>query len=340
MRPAFRPRLVNDVFGDPGLFVPFHFERRALLFDLGDLAPLTPRELLSVSHVFVSHTHVDHFIGFDFLLRILLGRRRRLYLYGPEGFLDRVEAKLGGYTWNLVEEYENELRLEAVEVRPDTLLTRAYSSRQRFAAAGPCVEAPFGGLLLEEPRLRVEAAVLDHRIPCLGFALKERFHVNMDKAALTGLGLPAGPWIDEFKAALYEGRDPESVFEVTWSDEQGGGSSRRFELGALTRSVARVSPGKRVAYVTDAGGGRRNMDRIAALVSGADHLFIEAAFLSEDRALAMEKRHLTARQAGAVAGRAGVKAFSLFHHSPRYLGREEEFRREALEAYERARSLD
>ena len=33
MRRLFEPRLVNDAFGDPGLYVDFHDERRALLFD-------------------------------------------------------------------------------------------------------------------------------------------------------------------------------------------------------------------------------------------------------------------------------------------------------------------
>ena len=60
MRPSFTPRLINDPFSDPGLFVPFLFEKRALMFDLGDLHALSPRDLLKVTHVFVTHSHMDH----------------------------------------------------------------------------------------------------------------------------------------------------------------------------------------------------------------------------------------------------------------------------------------
>ena len=100
MRPTFSLQLVNPPFGDPGLLVDFLFEKRALLFDLGDIRALPPRKLLRISHVFVSHTHMDHFFGFDWLLRISLGRPNAIELFGPPGILAQVEAKLSAYTWN------------------------------------------------------------------------------------------------------------------------------------------------------------------------------------------------------------------------------------------------
>jgi len=109
-RPILHSRLVNPPFGDPGVYVGFMFEKRGLLFDLGDLQPLSDRKLLRVRQVFVSHTHMDHFTGFDRLVRIFLGREKTLHLFGPTGFIDRVSHKLAAYTWNLVASYPTAYR--------------------------------------------------------------------------------------------------------------------------------------------------------------------------------------------------------------------------------------
>ena len=114
MGPSFLPRLVNGPFDDPALYIPFRHEKRALLFDLGDIASLSSRDILKITHIFVTHTHMDHFSGFERVLRLFLGRDKDLFLYGPQGFIDNVAGKLAGYCWNLVENYENRFTLHGL----------------------------------------------------------------------------------------------------------------------------------------------------------------------------------------------------------------------------------
>jgi ribonuclease Z len=63
----------------------------------------------------------------------------------------------------------------------------------------------------------------------------------------------------------------------------------------------------------------RLCDAVFALAEGVDLLVIESTFLEEDAALADRYGHLTARQAGAVAARCGVRRLVLTHFSQRYL---------------------
>jgi ribonuclease Z len=112
MAPRFLPRPVNGPFEDPALYTPLRHEKRALLFDLGDIGALSPRDILKLTHIFVTHTHMDHFCGFDRVLRLLLGRNKNLRLYGPQGFLANVTGKLAGYCWNLVGNYDSRFVLQ------------------------------------------------------------------------------------------------------------------------------------------------------------------------------------------------------------------------------------
>lgn len=315
MRPSFAPRLVSESpFGDPALFVPFALERRALLFDAGDTGPLSSRDLLKITHVFVSHAHMDHFMGFDGLLLLCLGREKSLHVFGPSGFMRNVEGKLSGYTWNLARRFTNDFSITATDVTEQGLARRTFRLRDAFAP-GPVEELGNPeGLLLAEPSFWVSAAVLDHGTPCLGFALRERFHVNILTSGLSRLGLAPGPWLSDFKKALFRRDASESMIRAL----DGSGEAYDFQLGFLAENIAAISPGQSFAYVTDAVFSPENEKKITALANGVDHLYIEAAFLDDDSGVAAEKFHLTAGQAGRMARNAGVKRLSVFHFSPRY----------------------
>ncbi len=333
MRPSFLPRLVNGPFDDPGLFIPFLLEKRAIIFDLGDIYSLSAKDILKISHIFITHTHMDHFVGFDRLLRLFLGREQILYMYGPEGFLKNVEGKLAGYSWNLVKHYSNLFALNVTEVHPDHMITRDYICQNGFIPASDDIKQPFNGLVHKEPALSVSAAILDHRIPCLGFTIKERFHVNIIKDRVTGLGLGIGPWLNEFKQALFNNKDPDSEFEIVYGRKIS--SKKRFILGDLTNRIALITPGQKVSYIADVVYSKSNVQKIVELAKNSDHLFIEAAFLEKDRDIAERKCHLTALQAGSIAGKAVVKQFTPFHFSPRYKGLEHLLEKEAMDAYNR-----
>jgi ribonuclease Z len=319
-------RLVNQPFGDPGLFVDFRFGRRALLFDLGELQGLSPRELLRVSHVFISHTHMDHFVGFDRLLRVSLYRPVPIRLVGPPGFIAAVDAKLRAYSWNLLDERSADFALHVAEVT-DCGFVAATLFRAREGFRARPVPAPdlAPGTVLEEEEFRVETAVLDHGIPCLAFAFQEQLRVNVLKEGLAQLGLAPGPWLNDAKRAMRQGAS--SATPIT------AGPDRIITLGELAQRALRTGPGQRLAYVVDTGFDPPNLERILALAANADQLFIEAGFLDADRALAAAKRHLTARQAGEIARLAGAARVTPLHFSTRYEHCPEALRQELEAAF-------
>src|SRR5215217_2969029 len=143
MNPSFSSYLINDVFGDPGVYVDIRWSKRALLFDLGHNDALGPTRLLRATDIFISHTHMDHFIGFDRVLRIALGRGKTLRLYGPPGLIGNVAGKLRGYTWNLVDGYP--LTIEAHEFRGPESRTAVFRASDGFqvhdTVSRPCLGA-------------------------------------------------------------------------------------------------------------------------------------------------------------------------------------------------------
>jgi ribonuclease Z len=331
MGSRFLPRLVNGPFGDPALYVPFRHQNRALLFDLGDISALAARDILKISHIFVTHTHMDHFIGFDHVLRLLLGRDKDLHIIGPQGFLSNLSGKLAGYCWNLVGNYRNRFALHATELHPDRALVGCFPCHTGFVAETKTREIPFDGTVLNESGLTVRAVHLDHGTPVLAFALEERFHINIIKDALHGIGLQPGPWLTRFKSMLYDNADPKTMVDIPTARD--GRQMLPIPLGKLQTAIARIRPGQRLAYIADAAGTPENMERMVSLAKGVDILFVEAAFSHLHHGIALQKQHLTARQAGELARFCGVRQYHLFHYSPRYMDCPETLEQEAQAAF-------
>ncbi len=218
------------------------------LFDCGDLSALATGHLLRVGLLCVSHAHMDPWSDVDRLLRPLIGREKLLRMVGPPGFAERLHHRLASYTWNLVDRIPAELRIEATEVHPDALRRTRFRLQAGFAPedAG---SAPSGDIVLELGALRLRAALLDHGTPSLGFALEEAMHLNVWRTRLQERGLPTGPWLASLKDAVARNLPDDHPIPVFARASEAAGAPAQ-PLGAL-RDLVGVTPGQRIAYLTD-----------------------------------------------------------------------------------------
>ena len=305
MKPTFHASLVNGPFEDPCVYVRVSREKRALLFDLGYAGGLEIGHLMKVTDAFVTHTHIDHFIGFDFILRSILRRNIPLRIFGPEGIISCVEGKLRGYTWNLIKDYP--LKIEVREIRNGSMAHASFYAENSFRRLDN-PEREFRGTVLKDPFFEVKGLELSHDIPVMAYSMEEEFHININKEALGEMGLPVGPWLSGLKRAIREGAPEATPFQV---------SGRNLVLGELMQAVT-ITRGQKISYVTDISPTDENVEKIIPFVNGSDLLFCEAYFLGEDADRARERHHLTAPLAGRIAREARAGTLELIHFSPKY----------------------
>src|SRR5208283_5338402 len=209
------------------------------------------------TEVFVSHTHIDHFIGFDMLLRVVLRREDPLKIFGPANIISCVEGKLKGYTWNLIRDYP--LEIEVFEVKGLRLSHASFHALRSFQRVDNA-DREFNGSLITEPLLTIKGVELSHQIPVMAYALEEQFHINIDKAVLEKRGLPVGPWLSAFKQAIRAGCPGSTLLEV---------SGHKYSMAELM-DIARLTRGQKISYVTDIAPTDDNMEKVVKFVGGSD----------------------------------------------------------------------
>lgn len=161
------------------------------------------------------------------------------------------------------------------------------------------------GEVLRDDDMVIRAFHTDHGVRSLGYAMVEDDRPGaFDVDAARALGVPDGP-----------------AFGVL----QRGGEVA-LDSGEVVRP-GQVMGEARDGRVVVFSGDTRPCAGTEEAARGADLLIHEATFCDEDAARALETRHSTAREAGALAARAGVRMLALTHVSTRVQPRE--VRREA-----------
>ncbi|MCP4134095.1 MAG: peptidase, partial [bacterium] len=178
--------------------------------ECGQAGNLTMKECQNVNAIFISHTHIDHFINFDEMIRHQLGIERTVVICGPKEISLQVQSKLKGYTWNLINEgsvsYEvreiiDESTIEVYSIEPplwDLVHVNTIKENQIFA----------------NNKFMVNFTILDHGIPSIAYRFKEYDTVKID---LKDSGFKGGKWVSELKEA-FEKNNKEKKLTVEEKD--------------------------------------------------------------------------------------------------------------------------
>ncbi|TNF91846.1 MAG: hypothetical protein EP297_14895 [Gammaproteobacteria bacterium] len=298
--------LPNGVFGDALLHVRIRQQGRSLLFDLGEGSRLSGRVAHQVTDVFISHAHMDHLGGFQWLLRSRLGEFPACRLYGPPGLARHIESYINSFLWDRVGEFGP--AFEVAELHGQTL------KRFRLQAGVDGREAldemsVIDGILLEEPGFLVRAVELDHKTPVIAYALEQTKNIHIRKDVLQQMQLEPGHWLTQLKKNLLSGN------LSTMIDLPDGNQDTVERLGKV---LTLISPGKKLVYATDLDDTPDNRERLQTLARNAHTFFCESVFSEIDRENAQRTGHLTARATGEIATAARVARLVPFHFSRRY----------------------
>lgn len=166
-----------------------------------------------------------------------------------------------------------------------------------------------GGKFLETPSFYLEAHFMKHFTPCLAYSFieKDKYKIKIDK--IKKLRIKPGPILKQ----LQEGKS------IT---HQG----KKINI----KDVTTLKRGRKISFIIDT----LYNENCIKVAKNADLLISEATFLSKKHAdKALERGHLTAKQAATIAKKAKVKKLMLLHISQRYAKREKIILEEARKIF-------
>lgn len=167
--------------------------------------------LMKINHCFISHMHLDHFLGlFGWIATMNLNQRKeKLTIYSPKGGKEKIKKILN-------EVIKPDFEIEFKEIKT--------------------------GIIFKNSFLEVKSFKLEHDIPCFGFSVKEKDILGrFDRKKAEKLGIPPGPLYSklvEGKTITVNGKKFKKNDVFDYSKKRIG---RKIAIIADTKSTTKIT---------------------------------------------------------------------------------------------------
>lgn len=283
--------------------------------ECGEAKNLTVKECQNTNAIFISHTHIDHFVNFDTILRHQIGIQRKVTIVGPSGIIDQVQHRIKSYCWNLIK--EDAIAYEVREILNEGMYKSAVL-RPPFWKKEEEKEV-HKRTIFEEDRFEVDYEILDHKTNSIAYLFKAE-----DKIKVTlNNDFKGGKWVATLKEAFLL-QDEEKEIAIN------GVLYTSKELFHLIKS----EKGKRLGIIMDHAANPENHLKIKNMFSFCDEVYIECFYKDEDKDFATKNFHSYASKSGEIMKACKVKNAIPVHFSRKY---KEEDIEELIQQFEEAK---
>ena len=302
----FLPEIKSKIGEDISILIKLDNYSFNFICECGNASELTVKECQYTEAIFISHTHIDHFINFDFILRHQIGIGRRIIICGPEGITKQVQSKIKGYQWNLIE--KNAITYEIREIKTDGQIQRSEINPPEWKII-PLPQNDSEGLY-KNKRFTVDYTILDHKTDSIAYLFKEYDTVKIN---MSGTKFKGGSWVRELKTA-FENNKEKQLIRI---------EENEFEAKDLFH-LMETKPGEKIGVIMDHAANEENHQKIKSLFDNCDKVFIESFYKAEDKEFAKTHYHSYSSASAKIMKACKVKIAIPVHFSRKY--KEEEIK--------------